>query len=88
MARTIKKFPYKIHRNPKGFLRAKRNGARNKAVPPTAWDDLMHDNQCYSPYNVAEHMLQSGLSDCRIVRKLMKKFKLSYYQARKCLWRC
>lgn len=41
MARTYRRVPHgKIFRAPRGRKQAQAQGARRKAVPPCAWDDV------------------------------------------------
>jgi len=81
MGKTYKKVPYRIHRNPKGRLQATRNNVRPKAIPPDAWDDEAHDDQCWDVYNVLEHLIDLGIEDSVIEHKLVNKFHLTHLRA-------
>lgn len=81
MSKTYKVVPYKYHRRPKGKLQAMRNEARKKAIPPDAWDDEAHDDQCYDVYNVLGRLLDLGIEDEIVEHKLVNKFHISHQRA-------
>jgi hypothetical protein len=45
-------------------------GVRNGAVPPDAWDDLVHDKQAFFPYELVSRFLKEGKSPAWIVQKI------------------
>ena len=81
MGKTYKKFPWGNYRKPRGRKQAVVAGARNKAVPPSAWDDIRADDQCYLPSKIARRNKKSGKTREETVTKLRKKFRLSYKEA-------
>ena len=83
MGKTRKRMPYSYLRRPRGYKRARANGARAGAVPPHAWDDINFDDQCYIPYKVALALHQKGKKKEDIIRHLRNKFKMTQLNAEK-----
>lgn len=79
MSRTLKRVPEGYFRRPKGhrqaLLEKARTGKlRRRAIPPSYWDDVQADKQCYVAMKVADGLAAKGVSYGEIVRKLMGKF--------------
>lgn len=85
MSKTYKNYPFNTyHRNPKGRKKAIQNGCRPKAIPPSSWDDIPIDKQCWRPWKIGGLLVDQGLlSTSEIIKKLMKKFNLKYKEAEK-----
>jgi len=77
-----------IIRKPKGHKQAIINNARKKAIPPSAWDDLPHNPECYLPFHIASRMIDNGFDDNTIIKKLKIKYKLTQRQAEEVLNSC
>jgi hypothetical protein len=85
MSRTYKKYPHRYFRRPRGHRQALVNGVRSKAVPPSSWDDINHDYQCWKPHDIALALHKKGWSNDRIVKHLRFKFKMTLKQAERCV---
>jgi len=94
MARSYKKCFNRWYRNPRGRKRAMVQGARHKAIPPDAWDDIPPGHDTQHPYRVAFALHKKGWDKDRIVNHLVKKygyerwrvFDMGWY--RYGFWRC
>ena len=82
MARTVRRYPTSMVRQPRGRLQAIRAGARPGAVPPDAWDDLPHSGDCYAPQQASLAMSRAGLPVARITERLRSTWRLSHAVAR------
>lgn len=81
MGKTYKKYPLMYYRQPRGRKQALVQGARKKAVPPDAWDDIRCDKQCWLPYDLGHRFHEAGMSREEAIRKLRRKFRLSQLDA-------
>jgi hypothetical protein len=59
MSRTFKR-AVKLFRHPKGGKQATAAGARRKAVPPNAWDDIMPEAQAWIGWKIASRVDEIG----------------------------
>jgi hypothetical protein len=80
MSRTYRKIGY-TYRCPKGHKNAVINGARKRSIPPTSWDDYPSGKDCFLPYRAARNMVERGFDSQKVIKKLSKKFHLSFYEA-------
>jgi len=78
MGKTYKKVPSSQMRRPKGNKQARISEARNKSIPPSAWEDISHDDHCFSPEKAAERMADRGFNIEKITKKLKRKFNLTH----------
>ena len=76
ISRTYKRYTGNCYRSPRGHKQAVIGGARKRAIPPNAWDDISYDKQVYMPMRVADGMAAKAENPQDIVRHLMKKFKM------------
>jgi hypothetical protein len=76
MSRTFKKFAYGCFRSPKGYRQAKIAGVRKRKVPPSSYDDVSYDKQCWLPYRISDRLAAKAWSYQEIIRYLMRKFKI------------
>lgn len=80
MGKTYRHLPDTIFRKPKGHKQAKANKVRHKAIPPNAWDDIMHNNECWQPFKVAQKMKSQGFEWEEISNRVKFKFNLTAYE--------
>ena len=80
MGKTYRHLPKTEHRNPRGRLRALRNGARKGAIPPDPWEDAKHNKECWIPFSAAKKMKKGNVPKSIIRRKLMRRFHLESWQ--------
>lgn len=83
MSRTRKTYPSGCFRNPRGHRQALIEGVKPKKVPPSAWDDIAIDKQCWTPYRVAEGMVKKFEQWEDIVEHLVVKFGMNRRDAEK-----
>lgn len=69
-----------MYRAPQGHKRARIQGCRKKAIPPSAWEDIRPDRQCYLAQNLVETMFNNGLEVEEIGNKIKKKFRMEHWQ--------
>ena len=94
MGKTYKSLPYGYFRSPKGKRRydSEREIAkldreemipsiRHKAIPPDPWDDINCDKAAFAPYKIAGEMKKRGMNRDSVIRKIVKKFHLTHFQA-------
>ena len=71
-----------IFRTPRGRKNALINGARKRAVPPSAWDDIHVDHAASRlPMKIAKKLKKRGFSEEEAIKKIMKKFNYSRLEA-------
>lgn len=80
MSRTLRRLPYSCFRNPHGRVAALQRGDR--AVPPSAWDDIPFGNDVLAPWTVAWRMAEDGREPEEIEEVLHDKFELSRWRTR------
>lgn len=81
MGKTYRKIPTSTFRKPKGKKQAIINNARKGAIPPSAWDDKRHNDECYDVYTVAYKLIDLNLDDEEIHHKLVNKFHIPFEEA-------
>jgi len=81
MGKTYKRFSRGCFRQPRGRKQALIQGARKKAVPPSSWDDLPVDKQCWFPQELGRRFYAQGMSREQAIRILRKRFRLSQREA-------
>jgi hypothetical protein len=81
MGKTYKRFSKGFLRKPRGRKQALIQGARKKAVPPRAWDDLPLGKQCWFPTELACRFCRKGMTREEAIRILRKRFRLSQREA-------
>jgi len=86
MARSRKKNIGMMHRHPKGHKRAKKQGGRNKAIPPNPWEDIRPDSQCYLPFKIAFALHKKGWSRDDIVNRLVDNHGYDRWKIMKSYW--
>ena len=79
MGKTYRELPRSQYRRPRGRVQALRRGDR--AVPPSPWNDVEHDAECWLPWRLFWRM--AGADEAEVVaERIGKKFKLSRAQVR------
>lgn len=83
MGKTYRRMAIGYYRVPRGNLRARINGARHKAIPPSGWDDISAGKEATSIFSkVAERLKEKGLTEEQATRRLCHRFpRLSYREA-------
>jgi hypothetical protein len=76
MSRTYKKYTGGCFRNPRGHKQAMIAGVPKRAVPPSSYDDISYDKQCWLPYKVADGLAAQAVSYWEVVRHIKLKFGL------------
>jgi hypothetical protein len=51
-------------------------GVPKRAVPPSSYDDISYDKQCWLPYKVADGLAAQAVSYWEVVRHIKLKFGL------------
>lgn len=82
MSRTYKT-SYGKYRPVRGHKQAKIKGARQKAIPPSSWEDIPYDKQCDVPYKVALALHKKGWEKERIIKHIRQKFKMDLWLVEK-----
>ena len=90
MGKTYRNYPKDSGylRNPKGRKQALINKARNKAVPPDPWDlweERPPSAETFIPFHAAIRMVDAGMPDAVIIKKIRNKFKYNQRQAEEVL---
>jgi len=78
MSKTYRKSPFGIIRKPKGHKQARINNARS--VPPSSWEDIPHNRECWVPLDIAIKLLVANKPEEIIFKKLKKKFHLQSHE--------
>ena len=80
MGKTVKQYPRKLFRSPRGKKRAVIH--KERSIPPSDWDDLSCDNQCYNPNKVAYGLLIKKKPVQKVIEHLMRKFNMDRTDAK------
>lgn len=80
MSRTYRAYPSSCVRHPRGHLRALKQGERS--VPPSAWEDVPHNPECYIPQKVVWRFLAYGMDQDQVVEMVSRRFQLPRWQVR------
>ena len=78
MSRSHKRQETRSYRAPKGHRRAKMHGLRS--VPPSQWDDVKPDDQCYKIDKIIDSMFNKGMQLEEIEKKIKEQYKVPHWQ--------
>lgn len=79
MSKTFRKIPRSYYRRPKrNNARRDDEWIRHKAIPPNAWDDIPFNKEVYTPYTIAERMIEKGKSLEDVAKIMANNSKESY----------
>lgn len=79
MSRTYKDNPPFYHRKPSGRKHAIINNVRNKALPPSVWDDINIDKHGYQTKNIIINAFKNGV-ELEKIRKIKEQRKIPYWK--------
>lgn len=74
MGKTVRGFPHDVFRRPRGQRQALARGDR--AVPPSAYDDVSFGREHYSCLTALKSMRRRGWPEAVIRARLATKFRL------------
>jgi len=78
MSKTYKKQRVGYYRSPRGHKKAKLNNLRN--VPPSSWEDMKPDNQCFIIDDIIKKLFNKGMTIEEIEKKVRPEYKIKHWK--------
>lgn len=81
MSKTYRELPVRQCRAPRGRMAALRRGDR--AIPPSAWDDIRYGGEVERPWDVLYSMVRRGDDPNAAVDRVVRRFHVAQWQKRR-----